>query len=164
MEQPLAGMRVIEVGGTTEMEQKERQGRVEDALSATQAAVEEGVVPGGGVALLRASAQLRHLSGENPGETMGIEIVRSALEEPIRTIAENAGFEGPTIVRQVLDCQGADGFNAETGVIEDLDAVGVIDATKVTRSALQNAASIGSLILTTETLVADKPASEGDNG
>jgi chaperonin GroEL len=148
---------VIEVGAPTELELRERQGRVQDSLAATRAAVEEGIVPGGGVALLRATGPLRRLRGRSEGESTGIRIVLRALEAPARTLAENAGFEGAALVEKVLALKGARGFNVETGRIENLVSAGVVDAAKVTRSALQNAASIGSLILTTETLVVEVP-------
>jgi chaperonin GroEL len=152
-----AGVAVIRVGAMTELEMKERKARVEDAVSATRAAVEEGIVPGGGTAFLRAEASLKLPAGLDRDERTGFEIVRRALEEPTRTIASNAGFEGSMIVQQVRAAKGSFGWNAEKGEIEDLTAAGVIDPTKVARSALENAASIGSLILTTEALVADKP-------
>jgi chaperonin GroEL len=151
------GIAVIRVGAPTELEMKERKARVEDAVSATRAAVEEGIVPGGGTALLRSQKVLDGLTGLSEAEKVGVEIVRSALEEPTRTIATNAGFEGTTIVSKVKSAARSFGFNAETGEIEDLVKAGVVDPTKVARSALQNAASIGSLILTTEAIVADRP-------
>ncbi|MDM7914252.1 MAG: chaperonin GroEL [Candidatus Eisenbacteria bacterium] len=157
-----AGVAVIRVGAMTEMEMKERKARVEDAVSATRAAVEEGVIPGGGTALLRAEAGLKTPAGLDRDERLGFEIVRRALEEPTRTIAANAGFEGSMIVQQVRAAKGSVGWNAEKGEIEDLAAAGVIDPTKVARSALENAASIGSLILTTEALVAEKPEKKAE--
>jgi len=149
------GVAVVNVGAATEIEMKERKARVEDALSATRAAVEEGVVPGGGVALLRSGRAIRalELSGD---EKTGAEIVLRAIEEPARTIAENAGAEGSVVVEKIRAEKGAMGFNAATLKYEDLVKAGVIDPTKVTRTALQNAASIGALILTTETLVVEK--------
>jgi chaperonin GroEL len=151
------GIAVIRVGAATEMEMKERKGRVEDALSATRAAVEEGIIPGGGTAYLRAQKSLASL-GELPAEeAAGVEIVRRALEEPVRTIAQNAGFEGSAVVSAVKAAHGSMGWNALTGEIEDLVKAGIVDPAKVARSALENAASIGSLILTTEALIAEKP-------
>ena len=157
-----SGIAVIEVGAPTEMEMKERKGRVEDAVTATRAAVEEGVVPGGGIALLRAVRSLDSLQGLSEGEEMGRKIIRRVLEEPLRAIAENAGFEGGTIVAQAAAQRGGVGFNAETGEFVDLVEAGIIDPTKVVRTALENAASIGSLILTTEALVAES-AEEADD-
>jgi chaperonin GroEL len=157
------GVAVIRVGAPTELEMKERKGRVEDAVSATRAAVEEGIIPGGGTALLRASKSLDTLANLTADQMIGVEIVRASLDEPVRTIATNAGFEGSTIAMTVRAQKGAFGFNADTGEIEDLVKAGIVDPTKVTRSALQNAASIGSLILTTEALIADKPEKEKKN-
>jgi len=150
------GVAVINVGAATETEMKERKARVEDALHATRAAVEEGIVPGGGVAFLRAIPALNKLK-LNGDEMIGVSIVKKALEEPIRLIAENAGAEGSIVVNRVKEKTGAFGFNAETEQYEDLIVSGVIDPTKVTRIALENAASIASLLVTTECLVADKP-------
>ncbi|UCD62903.1 MAG: chaperonin GroEL [Candidatus Zixiibacteriota bacterium] len=150
------GVAVINVGAATETEMKEKKARVEDALHATRAAVEEGIVPGGGVALLRTMESLANLKvGDD--EMVGVKIVRKALEEPIRQIAENAGTEGSVVVNHVLAEKGSVGFNAETGSFEDLIKAGVIDPTKVTRTALENAASIAGLLLTTEAVVVDKP-------
>ena len=150
------GVAVINVGAATETEMKEKKARVEDALHATRAAVEEGIVPGGGVALLRALTSLDGIKAEAE-EMVGVNIVRKALEEPIRQIAENAGVEGSVVVNRVKTEQGAFGYNAQTDVYEDLIKAGVIDPTKVTRTALENAASIASLLLTTEAVVADMP-------
>jgi chaperonin GroEL len=152
----IGGVAVINVGAATEAEMKEKKDRVEDALNATRAAVEEGIVPGGGVAYLRTLKALEKagLSGE---EQMGANIVKRALEEPIRQIANNAGFEGSVVVQKVMEGKGAYGFNAEKGVYEDLMDAGIIDPTKVTRFALQNAASVAGLLLTTEAMVAEKP-------
>ena len=150
------GVAVINVGAATEVEMKEKKARVEDALHATRAAVEEGVVPGGGVALLRARGTI----GDNAGasdEELGAQIVRRACEAPLRQIVENAGAEGSVVVKEVCKKKNAYGFNAQTGEYEDLVKSGVIDPTKVTRSALQNAASIAGLLLTTECMVTDKP-------
>ncbi len=150
------GVAVINVGAATETEMKEKKARVEDALHATRAAVEEGIVPGGGVAFLRALPALDKLKLDGD-EAVGALIVRKALEEPIRLIAENAGVEGSIVVNRVKEEKGAFGFNAETEQYEDLVVSGVIDPTKVTRIALENAASIASLLVTTEALVAEKP-------
>ena len=149
------GVAVIHVGAATETEMKEKKARVEDALSATRAAVEEGVVPGGGVALLRAAQSIQKL-GLKGDEKTGAEIILRAAEEPTRMIAENAGAEGSLVVERIKAGKGADGFNAATLEYGDMIKFGVIDPTKVARSALQNAASIGGLILTTETLIVDK--------
>ena len=159
----IGGVAVINVGAATEMEMKEKKDRVEDALNATRAAVEEGIVPGGGVAYIRTLKALEkaELSGE---EQMGANIVKRALEEPIRQIANNAGFEGSVVVQKVMEGKGAYGFNAEKGVYEDLMAAGIIDPTKVTRFALQNAASVAGLLLTTEAVVAEKPEKKKSPG
>jgi chaperonin GroEL len=152
------GVAIIKVGAATEVELKEKKHRIEDAVQTTKAAVEEGVVPGGGVALLRAQAKVQELAGTLDGDvSTGAKIVARALEEPIKQIAVNAGLEGGVIVEKVKNLKGAHGLNAATGEYEDLVKVGVIDAAKVTRSALQNAASIAALFLTTEAVVADKP-------
>ena len=149
------GVAVIKVGASTETELKEKKHRYEDALSATRAAVEEGIVPGGGVTLLRAADAIKSdLTGD---ELIGLNIVRRAAEAPLRTIAENAGLEGSVVVGQVRAEKGAKGLNAATGKIEDLVKAGIVDPAKVTRSTLQNAASIASLVLTTEALVVEKP-------
>ena len=165
------GVAVINVGAATETEMKEKKARVEDALHATRAAVEEGIVPGGGVALLRAQAALSKLKVEHADEQVGVDIVRRALEEPIRIIAANAGAEGSIVVEKVRSSrEKAFGYNAQTGEFEDLVAAGVIDPTKVTRTALQNAASVASLLLTTECVVVEKkeegttPAMPGGGG
>ena len=152
----VGGVAVIKVGAATETEMKERKARVEDALNATRAAVEEGIVPGGGVALLRCVTALEKLKLEAE-EKLGLDVVRRALEEPIRQIANNAGHEGSVVVQRVRGEKGSFGFNAETEVYEDLTKAGVIDPTKVVRFALQNAASVASLLLTTEAMVAEKP-------
>ena len=154
------GVAVIAVGAPTETEMKEKKARVEDALHATRAAVEEGVVPGGGVALVRSIAGLDSVSGETEGETTGVRIVRRALEEPMRQIADNAGHEGAVIVAEVASKEGAYGFNAQSEEYGDLVAMGVIDPTKVVRTALSNAASIATLLLTTDALVAEEPEEE----
>ncbi len=150
------GVAVINVGAATETEMKERKARVEDALHATRAAVEEGIVAGGGVALVRSIKVLDDISTTDD-EGIGVQIVRRALQEPIRMIAENAGAEGSIVYNKVMDQNGAYGYNAQTGEYEDLIKAGVIDPTKVTRIALENAASIASLLLTTEALVTEKP-------
>jgi chaperonin GroEL len=157
------GVAVINVGAATEAEMKEKKARVEDALHATRAAVEEGIVPGGGVAYLRASSALDGLKVEQ-GEKFGVDIVRKALEEPIRWIVQNGGWEGSIVVNKVRDGKGAFGFNAATGTYEDLLAAGVIDPTKVSRFALQNASSVASLMLTTEAMVAERPKEEKESG
>jgi len=150
------GVAVIKVGAATETELKEKKHRFEDALSATRAAVEEGIVPGGGVTLLNVQSALENLPGGDD-EQHGIAIVRRALEEPLRQIAENAGHEGSVVVNKVKSLPRGHGFNAASEDYGDMIAAGVVDPVKVTRSALQNAASIASLILTTETLVVEKP-------
>jgi chaperonin GroEL len=154
------GVAVIKVGAATEIEMKERKARVEDALHATRAAVEEGIVAGGGVALLRARATLPPLQGTNADQQAGIKIVLRALEEPLRQIATNAGAESSVVVSQVLAGQGNFGWNASTGEYGDLFEMGVIDPTKVARTALQNAASVAGLILTTDATVAELPKEE----
>ncbi len=152
----VGGVAVINVGAATETEMKEKKARVEDALNATRAAVEEGIVPGGGVAFIRA---LKALDGVtvNAEEKFGVDIIRRSLEEPLRQIAANGGLEGSVIVNKVKESTGSMGFNAATGAFEDLLAAGVIDPAKVSRCALQNAASVASLMLTTEAMVAEKP-------
>ncbi|HUQ62685.1 MAG TPA: chaperonin GroEL [Acidimicrobiales bacterium] len=152
------GVAVIKVGAATEVELKEKKHRIEDAVSTTKAAVEEGVVPGGGVALLRAQAKVTELAGTLDGdEATGARLVARSLEEPLKQIAVNAGMEGGVIVERVRGLDGSTGLNAATGDYEDLFKAGVIDAAKVTRSALQNAASIAALFLTTEAVIVDKP-------
>ena len=154
------GVAVISVGAVTESEMKEKKARVEDALHATRAAVEEGIVPGGGVALVRGIAAIAGLEGENDGENAGINIVRRALEEPLRTIANNAGHEGAVVVQTVASKKGNHGFNAREETYGDLVKMGVIDPTKVVRTALSNAASIAGLLLTTDALITDEPEKE----
>ena len=158
------GVAVVKVGAATETEMKEKKARVEDALHATRAALEEGIVPGGGVALLRCRTTLEGLSGANEEQQAGVNIVLRSLEEPLRMIATNAGQEGSVIVDKVANSKGAMGFNAASEVFEDLIKAGVIDPTKVVRSALQNAASVSGLLLTTDALIADKPDEDGENG
>ena len=151
------GVAVISVGAATEAEMKEKKARVEDALHATRAAVEEGIVPGGGVALVRGIAAIDGMKGTTDGETAGINIVRRALEEPLRQIANNAGHEGAVVVENVASKKGNYGFNARSETYGDLVKMGVIDPTKVVRTALSNAASIAGLLLTTDALVTDEP-------
>jgi len=159
------GVAVINVGAATETEMKEKKARVEDALHATRAAVEEGIVPGGGVALLRAQAAIANFNVERADEQVGVDILRRALEAPIRQIAMNAGAEGSIIVAKVREAKDSNhGYNALTGEFEDLVESGVIDPTKVVRTALQNAASIAGLLLTTEAVVVEKPEAEGAGG
>jgi chaperonin GroEL len=158
------GVAVIKVGAATEVEMKEKKARVEDALHATRAAVEEGIVAGGGVAYLRARANLKNLKGDNPDQEAGIKIVLRALEEPMRQIVQNAGAEPSVVVNKVVEGKGNFGFNAQTGEFGDLVSMGVVDPTKVTRFALQNAASVASLMLTTEAMVAETPKDEKPMG
>ncbi|MFH1076452.1 MAG: chaperonin GroEL [Pseudomonadota bacterium] len=153
----VGGVAVINVGAATETEMKEKKARVEDALNATRAAVEEGIVPGGGVALIRAMSALDKVKASGEEEKHGIAIVRRALEEPLRLIAQNAGCEGAVVVQKVMEGKDAYGFNADTVQYEDMMAAGIIDPTKVTRFALQNAASIAGLLLTTDVVIAEKP-------
>jgi chaperonin GroEL len=155
------GVAVIKVGAATETEMKEKKARVEDALNATRAAVEEGIVPGGGVALVRAVAGMPKFEGLSVEQNVGVQIVRRACEEPCRQIAANAGQEGSIVVDKVKNGKGGFGYNAATDTYEDLIEAGVIDPTKVVRSALQNAASVASLLITTEALVAERPKPEG---
>ena len=154
------GVAVLYVGAPTEVEMKEKKDRVDDALSATRAAVEEGIVAGGGVALVRAIAALRNFKGVNEDENIGVNIVRKALEAPLRTIAENAGVEGSVVLQRVLNSKGDMGYNARTDKFEDLKIAGVIDPTKVTRIALENASSIAGMVLTTECVISEKPSKE----
>jgi chaperonin GroEL len=151
------GVAIIRVGGSTEVEVKERKDRVDDSLHATRAAVEEGIVPGGGVALARASLILAKLKVDNDDQRVGIEIVRKAVQTPMRQIAENAGEDGAVISGKVLDKDDYNwGYDAQSGEFKDLVKAGIIDPTKVVRTALQNAASIGSLMITTEAMVAER--------
>ena len=159
------GVAVLKVGAATEVELKEKKHRIEDAVSTTKAAIEEGVVPGGGVALLRAQAAVLAVADSLSGdEATGARLVAKCLEAPLKQIAENAGMEGGVAVAMVKSLKGNEGLNAATGVYEDLVKLGVIDAAKVTRSALQNAASIAALFLTTEAVVADKPEKDSGGG
>ncbi len=153
------GVSVIKVGAATEVELKEKKHRIEDAVSATRAAVEEGIVPGGGVTLIRAEGALDKLDLEGD-EATGAKIVRNALQEPARRIAQNAGFEGAVVVSQIRTEGDGRGFNAATGEWVDMMKAGIVDPTKVTRSALQNAASIAAIVLTVESAVVEKPADE----
>ncbi len=150
------GVAVLYIGAATEVEMKEKKDRVNDALSATRAAVEEGIIPGGGVAYIRAIQALDGMKGDNDDETTGVAIVRRALEEPLRQIVENAGLDGAVVVQKVREGKGDYGYNARTDVYENLMATGVIDPTKVARVALENAASIAGMLLTTECVLADK--------
>jgi chaperonin GroEL len=149
------GVAVIRVGAATEVEMKEKKARVDDALHATRAAVEEGIVPGGGVALIRAGKSLEKLQGLNEDETTGIAIIVRAIEEPLRQIVSNAGGEGAVIVNKVREGKDDYGYNARTEVFENLIGAGVIDPTKVVRVALENAASIAGMLLTTECVISD---------
>ncbi len=158
------GVAVLYVGAATEVEMKEKKDRVDDALAATRAAVEEGIVVGGGVALVRAIAALEKVKINNDDERTGMEIVRKALTAPLRTIAENAGVEGAIVMMKVMEGKGDYGYNARTDKFENLKRAGVIDPTKVTRIALENAASIAGMVLTTECVIADKPEPKGNGG
>ncbi|PIR21213.1 MAG: chaperonin GroEL [Deltaproteobacteria bacterium CG11_big_fil_rev_8_21_14_0_20_47_16] len=156
----VGGVAVINVGAATETEMKEKKARVEDALHATRAAVEEGIVPGGGVAYLRTVSALDNLKPTNAGEQWGVNIIRRAVEEPLRQISANAGVEGAIVVNKVKEGKGAFGYNAADDKYEDMLAAGIIDPTKVSRIALQNAASVASLMITTEAMVAEKPKAD----
>ena len=155
------GVAVLKIGAATEVEMKEKKARVEDALHATRAAVEEGIVAGGGVAFLRVAESLDEIKNDNQDILLGIKIVKKAIEEPIRQIVANAGLEAAVIINKVREGKGSYGFNAETEKYEDLVAAGVIDPTKVTRIALENAASVSSVLLMTEAIISDKPEKEG---
>ena len=154
------GVAVIKVGAATEIEMKEKKARVEDALNATKAAVLEGIVPGGGVALVRAKASLDKLEGENDDQNVGINILRRALEEPLRQIVSNAGSDSSVILNEVANGKGNFGYNAATNEYGDMIEMGIVDPTKVTRYALQNAASVTGLLLTTEAMVTEAPQDE----
>ena len=158
------GVAVINVGAATETEMKEKKARVEDALHATRAAVEEGIVPGGGVALIRCLSAVENVKVDNDDERIGIDIVKRAVEEPTRALAENAGVEGSIVVQEIKKRKGNDGYNVSTGEYEDLVKAGVVDPKKVTRTALQNAASIAGLLLTTECLITEVPEKEKGGG
>jgi chaperonin GroEL len=151
------GVAVIKVGAATEIEMKEKKARVEDALHATRAAVEEGVVPGGGVALIRAQKALANLTGANEDQSIGIKLLSRAIEEPLRQIVTNAGEDAAVVLAKVKDGKGTFGYNAGTGAYGDMLDMGILDPTKVTRLALQNAASVAGLLLTTEVMVAEAP-------
>jgi chaperonin GroEL len=157
------GVAVIKVGAATEIEMKEKKARVEDALHATRAAVEEGVVPGGGVALIRATKALEKLEGANEDQTVGIRILARSIEEPLRQIVENAGEDAAVVLNQVKSGKGAYGYNAATGEYGDMLDFGILDPAKVTRLALQNAASVSGLLLTTEVMIAEAPKDEHDH-
>ncbi len=154
------GVALIKVGAATEVEMKEKKARVEDALHATRAAVEEGVVPGGGVALVRAISSVRQIKGDNHDQDVGIQIALRAMEEPLRQIVQNAGAEGSVVLHKVVEGKGSFGFNAATGEYGDMLTMGILDPTKVTRTALQNAASVAGLMITTEAMVAELPQEE----
>jgi chaperonin GroEL len=154
------GVAVIKVGASTEIEMKEKKARVEDALHATRAAVEEGVVAGGGVAFIRAVAAISKLKGDNDDQTVGINILRRAIEEPLRQIVKNAGGDASVVLNAVAEGKGNFGYNAATGEYGDMIEMGILDPTKVTRYALQNAASVSGLLLTTEAMVAEAPKDE----
>ena len=154
------GVAVLYVGAASEVEMKEKKARVEDALSATRAAVEEGIIPGGGVAYIRAIESLKSLKGDNTDENTGITIIRRALEEPLRQIVENAGLEGSVVVQKIREGKDDFGYNARTENYENLFEAGVIDPTKVARIALENAASIAGMFLSTECVLVDEPEKE----
>ena len=155
------GVAVIKVGAATEIEMKEKKARVEDALHSTRAAVEEGVVAGGGVALIRARASIKELKGDNHDQDIGVDIARRAMEEPLRQIVSNAGDEASVVTNNVEEGEGNYGYNAASGEYGDMIAMGILDPTKVTRSALQNAASVAGLLITTEAMIADAPKDDG---
>jgi chaperonin GroEL len=154
------GVAVIKVGAATEIEMKEKKARVEDALHATRAAVEEGVVPGGGVALIRAQKALEKLEAVNEDQAIGIKLLSRAIEEPLRQIVANAGEDAAVVLADVKKGKGTYGYNAATGEYGDMLEMGILDPTKVTRLALQNAASVAGLLLTTEVMVAESPKDE----
>jgi len=158
------GVAVINVGAATETEMKEKKARVEDALHATRAAVEEGIVPGGGVALIRCLPAIEAVKVANDDERIGIDIVKRAVEEPTRALAENAGVEGSIVVQEIKKRKGNEGYNVSSGEYEDLVKAGVVDPKKVTRTALQNASSIAGLLLTTECLITEVPEKEKGGG
>jgi chaperonin GroEL len=154
------GVAVIKVGAATEVEMKEKKARVEDALHATRAAVEEGVVPGGGSALIRVIEAVSKIEGDNHDQNVGVSIAIRAMEDPLRQIVANAGEEGSVVVNKVLEGSGNFGYNAATGEYGDMIEMGILDPTKVTRTALQNAASIAGMMITTEAMVAEKPGDD----
>ncbi len=151
---------MIKVGAATEIEMKEKKARVEDALHATRAAVEEGVVPGGGVALVRALKAIEKLTGKNEDQTTGIKILARSIEEPLRQIVTNAGEDAAVVLNRVREGKGTFGYNAASGEYGDMIEMGILDPTKVTRLALQNAASVSGLLLTTEVMIAESPKDE----
>lgn len=151
------GVCVLQVGAASETEQKEKKDRCDDALCATRAAIEEGIVTGGGVSYIRAQEKLDNMKGDNADETTGIQIIRRAIEEPLRQICKNAGVEGAVVVNNVREGKGNYGYNAKTEQYEDLRAAGVVDPAKVARVALENAASVAGMFLTTECVICDKP-------
>src|SRR6185437_11500080 len=157
------GVALVKVGAATEVEMKEKKARVEDALHATRAAVEEGVVPGGGVALIRAQKALDKIEGANEDQAVGIRILARSIEEPLRQIVENAGEDAAVILNKVKEGRGSYGYNAASGEFGDRIEQGILDPTKVTRLALQNAASVAGLLLTTEVMVADAPKDESEH-
>ncbi|MCB0744283.1 MAG: chaperonin GroEL, partial [Ignavibacteriae bacterium] len=154
------GVAVLKIGASTEIEMKEKKARVEDALHATRAAVEEGIVAGGGVALVRAASVLEDLQGENLDQTTGVKIIKKALEEPLKQIVNNAGLEGAVVLNKVKEGKGDFGFNAATDEYVKMIKAGIIDPTKVTRTALENAASVSSLLITTEAVIFEKKEDE----
>jgi len=156
------GVAVLYVGAASEVEMKEKKDRVDDALCATRAAIEEGIVPGGGVTYIRAIDALEGMKGDNADETTGIEIIKRAIEEPLRQIVANAGKEGAVVVQKVREGEGDFGYNARTDVYENLYAAGVVDPAKVTRVALENAASIAGMFLTTECVIVEKKEDKAD--
>ncbi|MGH8262761.1 MAG: TCP-1/cpn60 chaperonin family protein, partial [Steroidobacteraceae bacterium] len=158
------GVAVIKVGAATEIEMKEKKARVEDALHATRAAVEEGVVPGGGVALIRVQRAVEKLEGANEDQTVGIRILSRSIEEPLRQIVENAGEDAAVVLNRVKEGKGNFGYDAATGEYGDMIEAGILDPTKVTRLALQNASSVAGLLLTTEVMVAEAPKDEAEHG
>src|SRR4029453_17457997 len=163
LEKRAGGVAIIGVGAATETEMKEKKARVEDALHATRAAVEEGIVPGGGVALIRCLSVLENLKLQDEDEQIGVNIVKRAIEEPTRVLASNAGVEGSIVVQEVKRRKGNEGYNVATNEYEDLVKAGVVDPKKVTRAALQNASSIAGLLLTTECLITEAPEKENDS-
>jgi chaperonin GroEL len=158
------GVAVIKVGAATEIEMKEKKARVEDALHATRAAVEEGVVPGGGVALIRVQRAVEKLEGANEDQTVGVRILSRSIEEPLRQIVDNAGEDAAVVLNRVKEGKGNFGYNAATGEYGDMIEAGILDPTKVTRLALQNASSVAGLLLTTEVMVAEAPKEEAEHG
>ena len=149
------GVAVLYVGAASEVEMKEKKDRVDDALAATKAAIEEGIIPGGGVALIRAGSKLKNLTGENDDENTGIDIIATAIQEPLRQIVANSGGEGSVVISKILTKKGDFGYNAKTDSYENMLKAGIIDPTKVTRIALENAASVAGMLLTTECVLAD---------